>query len=322
LIYPTPPQAWYICYIGQVFAIITLGLLKGKFLVQGADSRNMEQELEKTAREYIETQEELENKQDELDERREEVFGTDSEEGEDLAREFFADVGMESGSEKADEVDQLEETVSELDDKLNRLEEEFYKLLTEIKFPLDGVNSRNGETTFPFFEEIEEKTIEGMEQLIDINTNGVELKTDSIVADYSEAEEAMEEVKEWTEDIRKSARRQLSIEEYVEKLKERDEKIQAMLCVLYDEGEPMEKKDLEMAVGVEKGGLRGVLYHVRDNDPYLQETEDGYELSKTGEDVVEEFLNRYSVPEISEDEEDSGNEEDGQQDLGSVADSD
>ena len=277
--------------------------------------------MEETASEYVRIQRELEEKREELEEKRADVFGTNSDEGEDLAREFFSDVGMETESEKTNEVDQLEETVSELDDKLNRLEEDFYKLLTKIEFPLDGVENRNGETVFPFFEEIDEKTIEGMEQLIDINMNDVELKTDSIVADYSEVEEAMEEVREWTNNIRESASRQLSIEEYVEKLKGRDEKIQAMLCVLYEADKPMEKKELEMEVGVEKGGLRGVLYHVRDNDTYLQETEGGYELSMTGEEVAEEFLNRYGMPEVSENSEDPSNGEDEQQDLESVANS-
>jgi DNA repair exonuclease SbcCD ATPase subunit len=243
----------------------------------------MKQELENTASEYLEVQEEIEEKQRELNEKKEETFGTKSEEGEDLAREFFSDVGMDTGSKKTDEVDELEETVSELEQKFNEIEKDFYKLLTGVKFPLDeNIEDKDGEVVFPFFEEIDERTIEGMEQLIDINKNGVELRTDSIVANYSEVEEAIEEVKNWTEKIRESSRRQLNIDEYVSELKNRDEKIQAMLCVLYEEDQPMAKKDLEMAVGVEKGGLRGVLYHVLDNDPYLQKTDNGYKLSKTG----------------------------------------
>jgi len=72
-----------------------------------------------------------------------------------------------------------------------------------------------------------------------------------------------------------------------------------MLYVLHEnDNKPMTKAELEDAIGLDRGDLRGQLYYVLDNDPYLKKQDDGITLTPNGMKVIERFVEQYDVPEL------------------------
>jgi hypothetical protein len=61
-------------------------------------------------------------------------------------------------------------------------------------------------------------------------------------------------------------------------------------------GEPLTKKELEKEMGLESGDLRGQLYYVLDNDPYLQKPDQKVDLTSTGEMVINEYIDQFGKP--------------------------
>jgi len=259
------------------------------------------------------------------------TFGTDSEEAEKKARSFFEDVGMGEGAGKTQEIDETKQKLNDIEQKLDELQEEILRDLTEVQFPFnETIDQRDGSIAFPFTMELPEETVEVINNVVQNGgENGtVELEREGLTAHTDDVNEAIDEVEEFANKLRKSAQHELNTEDYAKELSERDIKIQRMLYELYESDDPLAKKDIEMKTGVEKGGLRGVLYHVLDNEPYLVKENKKYRLSDIGEDVVEKFSEQFEVPEISkkdqddeEDEEDLDNEQESQATLSSAGDS-
>jgi len=261
-------------------------------------------------------QEEGETEQ-KLSELKSNTFGTDSEEAEEKARSFFEDAGTGEGAGKTQEIDETKQKLNDIEQKLDELQEEILRDLTEVKFPFnETIDQRDGSVAFPFTKELPEETIGVINSVVQ---NGgekgtVEFEREGLIVHTDDVTEAIGEVEEFANKLRKSAQHELNTEDYAKELSERDIKIQRMLYELYESDEPLVKKDLEMKTGVEKGGLRGVLYHVHDNEPYLVKENKKYHLSDIGEDVVEKFLEQFEVPEIPEKDQDNKEEEENSDD--------
>ena len=261
-------------------------------------------------------QEEGETEQ-KLSELKSNTFGTDSEEAEEKARSFFEDAGTGEGAGKTQEIDETKQKLNDIEQKLDELQEEILRDLTEVKFPFnETIDQRDGSVAFPFTKELPEETIGVINSVVQ---NGgekgtVEFEREGLIVHTDDVTEAIGEVEEFANKLRKSAQHELNTEDYAKELSERDIKIQRMLYELYESDEFLAKKDLEMKTGVEKGGLRGVLYHVHDNEPYLVKENKKYRLSDIGEDVVEKFLEQFEVPEIPEKDQDNKEEEENSDD--------
>lgn len=260
-----------------------------------------------------ELQQEQENAEQKLSELKTDTFGTDSEEAEEKARSFFEDVGMGEGAGRTQEIDETKQKLNDIEQKLDELQEEILRALTEVQFPFnETIDQRDGAVAFPFTKELPEETVEVITNVVE---NGgekgtVHLERDGLIAQTEDVNEAIDEVEEFANKLRKSAQHELNTEDYAKELSERDIKIQRMLYELNESDEPLAKKELEMETGVEKGGLRGVLYHVHDNEPYLVKENKKYRLSDIGEDVVEKFLEQFGVPEKPEQEPEVDEDED------------
>ena len=282
------------------------------------------------AQNIVELKQEREDTEQKLSELKTDTFGTDSEEAEEKARSFFEDVGMGEGAGKTQEIDETKQKLNDIERKLDELQEEILRDLTEVQFPFnETIDQRDGAIVFSFKKELPEETVE---VITDVVENGgekgtVDLDRDGLVARTGDVNEAIDEVEEFANKLRKSAQHELNTEDYAKELTERDIKIQRMLYELYESDEPLVKKELEMETGVEKGGLRGVLYHVHDNEPYLIKENKKYRLSDIGEDVVEKFIKQFGVPkkpeqEPEEDEDEGESQQESQATLNSAGEAD
>lgn len=273
-------------------------------------------ELDHLAQQYYEKKQRLEEKEQELSKLRSNVFGADSEEVEEKARSLFENVGISNGSGKSQKVSELEQEVDGLKQEVNEVEENLQREFAEIHFPFDEtIEDREDEeeVAFPFIDPLSKEVIQAIDDVIRNNVNGgeVELRTDEIVVYTDDVSEAISAVENFANDLRKTAQHELNTDEYVEKLATRDVKIQRMLYELYESDKPLAKKELEEQSGVEKGGLRGVLYSVYDRDPYLVKKNKKYSLSEIGQSVMGKFANQHEKPEIpSEEESEEGENED------------
>ncbi|PSQ26287.1 hypothetical protein BRD03_10745 [Halobacteriales archaeon QS_9_68_17] len=291
----------------------------------------MWEEFTTEAQNLAELKQEREETEQKLSELKSDTFGTDSEEAEEKARSFFENVGMGEGAGKTQEIDETKQKLNDIEQKLEEFQEEILRTLTEVQFPFnETIDQRDSSVAFPFTKELPEETIEVINNVVqnDGGTGTVELEREGLVTHTDEVNEAIDEVEEFVNKLRKAAQHELNTEDYAKDLIERDIKIQRMLYELYENDEPLAKKELEMETGVEKGGLRGVLYHVLDDEPYLVKENKKYRLSDIGEDVVEKFLEQFGVPEKprkdqddEEDEEGSDNEQESQATLSSTGDS-
>lgn len=278
----------------------------------------MDGELPEVAQEYYDKKQHLSESKQELTELRSNVFGDDSEEVKEKAQSLFENVGVGNGNSKRQKVNELEQEVSELEQEIDELEEKLQRKFTEIRFPFDETieNREEEEVAFPFADPILEEVIEALDDVIRNNVNGgeVELRTEEIVVYTDDVSEAISAVENFAEEIREAARHELNTDEYVEKLASRDVKIQRMLYELYESDDSLAKKELEERSGVEKGGLRGVLYSVYDRDQYLVKENKKYSLSEIGQSVMEKFAERHEKPEIQSEEKEQGEEQEEQED--------
>jgi hypothetical protein len=278
-------------------------------------------ELTDLAQNYNESVQAKEEKEQKLSELKSDTFGNSSKETEEKARSLFEDVGLGDGTGRTQEIDKVKQEINQIEQKREELKEDLLRRLTDLRFPFDEtIDQRNGEIAFPFVEPISKETIDAICEVVrnDIEAGGVRFNPEELVVKTEDVDEAIDEVKRFSNELRDAASHELNTDEYVEKLAGRDVKVKRMLCELYESDEPLAKKELELRTGVEKGGLRGVLYHVYDNDPYLVKNDKKYQLSEIGRTVIKKYLEEHEepkMPETAEEAEKESEDEDSQMTL-------
>jgi len=263
----------------------------------------MREGIIETAKKYRESQDELEDVEAEIEELREETFGDDSEDTEEKARQLFDEVGRTDGeSSKTERIDSLREQKEQLRNEKTDAEENFLELLVDVRFPLDEtIQGDQPPVEFPFSESIDPTVLDAISDVMgeDMRNGKIEIQTDAIVVDAESIDEAIEAVKHKVTKIRERADSHLDVPAQVEKVKDRDPKVAAMLHGLQEnDNRPMTKAEMEDEIGLKRGELRGQLYHVLDNDPYLKKQEDGITLTANGKKVIEKFVQEHDVPKL------------------------
>lgn len=269
----------------------------------------MRQPLIDTARKFGELQKEIEEVQEELSELRRDTFGVESKETEEKARQLFAEVGAaKDGADVSDQIDDLREKLTQLEDELDSVSSELLEQVADIRFPLDGtIDNQSDKVVFPFREEIEEDVLEAIETVLaeDFGENSVSINTNSIIVETESTDEAIEAVEREVTKLRKTAEAQYDAADHVEKLNNRDAKVAGMMFTLRESGEQMTKNELEKEMGLNSGDLRGQLYYVLDNDPYLHKPGQEVELTSTGEMVIDEYIDQFGKPTWDNDDNES-----------------
>lgn len=278
----------------------------------------MQEELVETAKEYSEIQDRLSEVKVEIEELREKTFGDDSEDTEEKARSLFDEVGQANEeSSKTEQLDSLREEKEQLQKNKADTEEELLELLVDVRFPLDEtIKGDEPPVEFPFSEPIDSAVLDAISEALaeDMGNGEVEIRTDSIVVDTASIDEAIESVEHKVTQIRNRADANLDVPAQVKKIKDRDSKVAAMLYVLQqNDNEPMSKAEMEDEIGVERGDLRGQLYYVLNNDPYLKKQENGITLTANGVKVIERFVQEHGEPKIiATSQEPTSNNDDGE----------
>lgn len=260
----------------------------------------MRDEVVERAKEMVDLQREISSQQEKLKELQSEMFGNGSRETEQKAREFFSSVGGEgSSSDKTQEIDELRSSLSEAESDLEATREELQKLLVDVKFPLnETINTDEKEVEFPYSEQIPQEVIDAIEIALDedLSKDSVSIETDAIRVNMDDVDEAMDVAMDRVEALRSKANMMVDVEQYVEELHGRDEKIVKTLYALQQAEEPLTKGEIEERIGVESGELRGSLYYVLDNDPYLQKSDSRFSLTDMGERVIEAYCEHHGAP--------------------------
>lgn len=288
----------------------------------------MRDELVKAAKEYQEAQKRLEEIEVEIDKLREETFGNGSKETEEKAKELFSEVSSAGGNtSNTEKLSQLREEESELKEQSTKLENNVLENLVTVRFPLkETIQGDEPPIEFPFTEPVDQNVLDAISSALgeDISDGKVKIQTDSIVVDTESIDDAIDAVNREISDIRDRADANLNVPEQVEKVKNRDPKVAAILYILHEnDNEPMTKAEMEDGIGLDRGDLRGQLYYVLEHDPYLEKGDDGFRLKPNGIKVIERFVDKYDVPEIiangGDTEENTGAEEtDGEEDQEEV----
>lgn len=264
----------------------------------------MEDELIEGAKRMTDLQEEVQVKQEKLNDLQSEMFGNGSEETEKKAREFFSSVGNDGiNSGKTQEIDELRSSLSESEAELETTREELQKLLVDVKFPLnETIDAMESEVEFPYSEEIPQVAINAIEIALeeDLSRGPVSIDTDMIRVETTDIDEAMNLAMSRIEELRSKANMMVDVEQYVEALHDRDEKIVKTLYLLQQSDNPLSKGEIEDRIGVESGELRGSLYYVLDNDPYLEKSDSQFSLTDMGERVIEAYCEHYVAPDLPE----------------------
>lgn len=260
----------------------------------------MRQPLIKNAKKHSELKSEIENIEEELSELQRDTFGAESEETEKKARQLFAEVGSaEDGADSSQQIDGLREKQDQLEAEMESVRSELLEQLADIRFPLDGTIESEGErVVFPYDEPIDSDVLEAIGTVLseDINRNGVSINTDAITVETESTDEAIESVERRVMNLRKTAEAHYDAAEHVEALHERDSKVAGMMYTLSRSKKPLTKNELEAEMGLESGDLRGQLYYVLKNDPYLQKPEKEVELTSTGQMVIDEYVDQFGKP--------------------------
>lgn len=262
-------------------------------------------------KQIIQTESEIKKLQSEAVQLRSAAFGSESVD-ENLATKFYREIG-ETSSELETQKETLQQTEKSLEErkaKLDDLKKDAYKKLADVKFPLktgsEGIQMKNGTVTFLFDREIDNGVLQKVEKLlgIELSSGNINILSNQIeLKEVTSLPEAMKQVIEQVERMRKAAMNQLKIDDYVKELRTRDEKIQMMLYVLYEAGKPLSRKDMETKAGLEPASLRGVLYVVEKRDPYLKKLDRGkFELTPLGRNVMEKYKKKYGSPSLKEDD--------------------
>ena len=263
----------------------------------------MRKELVETAKRYSKIQDRLEGLNGEINELRQQTFGDESEDTEEKARQLFNEVGHTNGeSSKTDQLNSLRDEREELQEERAETETDLLELLVNIRFPLnETIQGDQPPVEFPFSESIDPGVLDAISAALseDMQNGEVEIRTDMIVVDTESVNDAIELVERKVTGIRQRADANLDVPAHVKKVKDRDPKVAAMLYVLHEnDNKPMTKAELEDEIGLERGDLRGQLYYVLDNDPYLKKQEDGNTLTPNGTKVIERFVEQHGVPEL------------------------
>ncbi|PSQ54642.1 hypothetical protein BRD22_11720 [Halobacteriales archaeon SW_8_68_21] len=263
----------------------------------------MRQELIDAAKEYCEAQSRIEEIEQEIDELREETFGNGSKQTEEKAKELFSELSSAEGeSSNTETLSELREEESEIKERLAKLENDLLENLVTVRFPMDEtIQGNKRPVEFPFSESVSQDVLDAISSALgeDIGDGEVKIQTGSIVVDTASIDDAIDAVKTEISDIRDRADANLNVPEQVQKVKNRDSKVAAILYVLHEnDNKPMTKAEVEDAIGLDRGDLRGQLYYVLENDPYLEKGEDGFTLKPNGIKVIERFVNKYDVPEL------------------------
>lgn len=261
----------------------------------------MRDEIEEKSRFIVEKHREAEQKQNRIEEIQTKMFGQGSEETEQKAREFFSNVGqVEEGGSKTEEIDELRDELQDIEQSIETTREELQELLVNVQFPLnETIDVRDNKIAFPYSEEIPQQVIDAIEMVLneELDNDSVTIDTDEIRVKTADVDEAMDRVMDRTRSLRSKANMMVDVDQYVDDIHDRDEKLAKALYVLYQSGEPLSKKELEERIGMEPGALRGMLYYVLDNDPYLEKSEKKFSLSDTGDRVMEAYVDRHDPPE-------------------------
>jgi len=269
----------------------------------------MRQPLIDTAKEFRQLQEELDEIQNEISELQRDNFGVESEETEKKARQLFAEVGSaKNGTDVSDQIDELRSERDELEEKLESVKSNLLEQVADIRFPLDGtIENQEDKVVFPYSEELDEDVLEAVETVLaeDFSKNGVTINTEEIVVDTDSTDEAIEAVDRRVSKLRQTAEAQYDAADHVESLHDRDPKVAGMMFTLREAGEPMTKSELEKEMRLESGDLRGQLYYVLDNDPYLHKPDQKVELTSTGEMVIDEYVDQFGEPTWDRNEDES-----------------
>jgi len=263
----------------------------------------MREELIEAAKTYSETQDRLNDMEAEIEELREKTFGDDSEDTEEKARQLFDEVGRtDKDSSKTERLDSLREEKEQLRNEKTDAEEDLLELLVDVRFPLDEtIQGDQPPVEFPFSESIDLAVLDAISDVMgeDMQNGKIEIQTDAIVIDTESIDEAIEAVEHKVSKIRDRADANLDVPAQVEKIKDRDPKVAAMLYVLQEnDNQPMTKAEMEDEIGLDRGDLRGQLYHVLDNEPYLKKQEDGVTLTANGKKVIGKFVQEHDVPKL------------------------
>lgn len=258
--------------------------------------------LEEKARKFHELQKSVKSKQDELEELQAGTFGTDSEDAEERARDFFSNVSVDNGAGQTEQIDDLRDDISTLEDKLDEIIVDLRENIVDLELPFEQViEPKEGTVEFPFTEQVPTEVIDAMDGVLDEDvTNGEAVLTpNSLVVEAEDVGNAIEKAESFIEGLRANARTKVDIDEYLEELRDRDAKVRKTLFILSQE-EPLAKKEIEARMGVETGTLRGQLYYIVDNDPYLKKQDGKFSLTETGRDVIESYVAEYGAPEDTE----------------------
>jgi hypothetical protein len=262
----------------------------------------MEDGFEERAERYNELQRQIGSKQEELSELQAGTFGTDSEGAEERAREFFSNAGRDAGSGGAERIDELRGQISELEDEFDSVREDLLERLVDVQLPFEEVIEPGEDVVrFPFSEELSSDVIEAVEDVLneDLGSGEVRITPEALVVETDDVEDAIEMAESRIEGLRANAGTKVDVDEYLDNLRGRDEKVALTLHILHQEA-PLTKREIEERMGVEKGTLRGQLYYVLDNDPYLKKSGEEFSLTETGREVIEAFVEEYGVPEGAE----------------------
>lgn len=259
----------------------------------------MEGKLEEEASRYHELQDEISSKQEKLKELQAGTFGTDSEDAEERARAFFSNVSRDTGNGRTEQIDELRDEISDLSGQLDGVRMDLWESVVDLQLPFEEVIEPQEDTVeFPFSEQVPNEAIDAMDDVLDedITSGDVVITPDALIVETSDVEAAIEKAEDFIEGLRANARMKVDIDEYLEELRNRDEKLRQTLYILSME-EPLTKKEIEARMGVESGALRGQLYYIVENDPYIKKQGKEFSLTETGREVIEGYIQEYGAPE-------------------------
>lgn len=260
----------------------------------------MDGRLEEIASKYRELEEEILAKEDELRELQAGTFGTDSEDAEERAREFFSDASRNGGSAGTERLDEVRKEKSELESERKTIRENLLEEIVDLQLPFEEtIEPRDEMVAFPFSEPIPEEVIEAIGEILneDVRSGEVALTQDALIVESDDVENAIGRAESFIESLRAKAGTKVDIDEYLDDLRERDEKVRLTLYILREADRPLTKKEIESRMGVETGTLRGQLYYVLEHDPYLKKTDKEFSLKETGREVIDGYIEKYGAPE-------------------------
>jgi hypothetical protein len=255
--------------------------------------------LEEVAIRYRELQEEILAKEEELKELQAGTFGTNSENAEERAREFFSDASRTEGTTGTKRIDEVRQKKSELEVERDSARESLLEEIVNLQLPFEEtIEPRDESVAFPFSESMPEEVIEAISEVLneDLTSGEIRITQEDLVVESNDVEEAIERAESFIENLRTNAGTKVDIDEYLDNLRDRDKKVRLILHILHKANGPLTKKEIESRMGVEPGTLRGQLYYVLENDPYLKKKDQEFSLSETGKEVIEGYIEEYGAP--------------------------